>query len=125
MNLNNLVEDEVVDSLINSVKNKYENTSHRYYKLKAKWMGVEKLNLWDRNAPLPDADDSETNYNEAVDLVLSAYNEFSQLHDVAKKFLTMLGLMWGSKGKRSGAFAAPCTRRFTVFNVDYQGKTAI
>ena len=27
--------------------------SHRYYAMKAKWLGMERMNHWDRNAPLP------------------------------------------------------------------------
>ena len=36
---------------------RYPRLSHRYYPLKAKWLGLEKLQHWDRNAPLPDDDD--------------------------------------------------------------------
>ncbi len=39
-NLANQVEDEVVDALVSAVKASYPQLSHRYYKLKAKWMGV-------------------------------------------------------------------------------------
>mgnify|MGYP001250893231 CR=1 FL=1 len=51
--LANDVEPEVVDALRNAVVNSYSNTSHRYYKLKAKWLNLKKLQIWDRNAPLP------------------------------------------------------------------------
>jgi len=54
-NLANVVEDEVVDALAASVKAAYPKLSHRYYKLKARWFGVETMPYWDRNAPLPDA----------------------------------------------------------------------
>ena len=56
-NLSNLVEDEVVDALIQAVKRAYPKLSHRYYSLKARWLGLERLEYWDRNAPLPDAED--------------------------------------------------------------------
>ena len=123
-NIDNLVEDEVVDALISSVKNNYKNISHRYYKLKAKWMGVEKLNLWDRNAPLPESDDTKTSYNDAVDLVLDAYNDFSpKLHSVAKKFFDNEWIDVGvRKGKRSGAFAHPCVPSVHPYlMLNYQG----
>ena len=125
-NLNNLVEDEVVESLVKSVKNRYGDISHRYYKLKAKWMGVEKLNLWDRNAPLPDADNTKTEYNDAVELVLSAYNEFSpKLHSVAKKFFDNPWVdVSPRKGKNSGAFAHPCVPSVHPYLLlNYQGKS--
>ena len=35
----------------------YPRLSHRYYKLKAKWLGMDKLAHWDRNAPLPEKPD--------------------------------------------------------------------
>ena len=56
-NLANFVEDEVVDALASAVKAAYPALSHRYYKLKAKWFGVDQLDYWDRNAPLPEDDD--------------------------------------------------------------------
>ena len=51
-NLANFVEDEVVDALIASVRASFPSLSHRYYRLKAKWFGVEQMPYWDRNAPL-------------------------------------------------------------------------
>jgi len=123
-NIDNLVEDEVVDALISSVKDNYKNISHRYYKLKAKWMDVEKLNLWDRNAPLPESDDTKIPYNNAVDLVLGAYNDFSpKLHSVAKKFFDNEWVDVGvRKGKRSGAFAHPCVPSVHPYlMLNYQG----
>ncbi|MCK5276566.1 MAG: oligoendopeptidase F, partial [Alphaproteobacteria bacterium] len=52
-NLANFVEDEVVDALSASVREAYPTLSHRYYALKAKWFGGDRLDYWDRNAPLP------------------------------------------------------------------------
>ena len=46
----NMVEDEVVDALSTAVSADYGRLSHRYYALKAKWLGLEKLEHWDRNA---------------------------------------------------------------------------
>jgi oligoendopeptidase F len=45
----------VVDALIAAVRDAYRALSHRYYALKARWFGVEQLDYWDRNAPLPEA----------------------------------------------------------------------
>src|SRR3546814_10230452 len=58
-NLANQVEDDVVEALVTAVRNKYGRLSHRYYALKARWFGVDKLDHWDRNAPLPEADDAQ------------------------------------------------------------------
>src|SRR5947207_6324348 len=76
-NLSNFVEDEVVDALIAAVRASYPELSHRYYRLKARWFGVEKLPFWDRNAPLPEDDDRTVVWSEAEATVLSAYRAFS------------------------------------------------
>ena len=52
-NLDNDVEDEVVKALADAVTGRFKDLSHRYYKLKSKWFNMDKLNWWDRNAPLP------------------------------------------------------------------------
>ena len=40
-------------------------TYHRYYQLKAEWMGKDVLNYWDRNAPLPEADHTRIEWPRA------------------------------------------------------------
>jgi hypothetical protein len=66
-NLANMVEDEVVDALVAAVTDSFPRLSHRYYTLKAKWLGLEKLQHWDRNAPLPRDDDSKIAWPDAVE----------------------------------------------------------
>ena len=75
--LSNHVEAEVVEALRNAVVAAYPRLSHRYYGLKAQWMGVEKLPYWDRNAPLPEDDSRLIPWDEARDTVLTAYSAFS------------------------------------------------
>ncbi|MGE4246828.1 MAG: M3 family oligoendopeptidase, partial [Parvibaculaceae bacterium] len=70
--LGNRVEHEVVDALVKAVHAAYPKLSHRYYAMKAKWLGKEKLAHWDRNAPLPDEDTREVPWEEAKSMVLSA-----------------------------------------------------
>ena len=53
--LANRVEREVVEALVAAVTDAYPRLSHRYYALKARWFGKERLDHWDRNAPLPNA----------------------------------------------------------------------
>lgn len=108
-NLSNRVEDEVVDTLAETVKSKYKDIAERFYKLKAKWLGKEKIQYWDRNAPLPFSDDNMYSWQESVDLVLKAYGEFSpKLQEVAKDFFTHNWIdVPPRQGKRSGAFAMP------------------
>ena len=125
MNLANVVEDEVVDALSASVKAAYPRLSHRYYKLKAKWFGVETMPYWDRNAPLPEHDDRVIPWVEAEKIVLDAYGQFSpELAAVGKKFF---GTGWidapARPGKSPGAFAhptVPSSHPYLLLN--YQGK---
>jgi oligoendopeptidase F len=124
-NLSNLVEDEVVASLISAVKQNYKNLAHRYYKIKAKWLGLEKLKYWDRNAPLPESDDEYIPYEKAKNIVLNAYREFSpQMAEIGQKFFDHNWIdVPPRKGKDSGAFSHPSsvsTHPYILLN--YQGK---
>ena len=108
-NLSNFVEDEVVDALIAAVRASYPNLSHRYYRLKARWFGVEQLPFWDRNAPLPGDVDRTLGWSEAQDTVLSAYRAFSpELAAVGEKFFASRWIDAPVRpGKAPGAFAHP------------------
>lgn len=124
-NLANQVEDEVVDALVKAVRDSYPNLSHRYYALKAKWMGGEKLDYWDRNAPLPDADDRIIGWDEARATVLDAYHAFSpRLADVGRQFFDNAWIDVPARpGKNPGAFAhptVPASHPYLLLN--YQGK---
>ena len=108
-NLANQVEDEVVDALVTAVRESFPKLSHRYYKLKAKWFGVDQMEYWDRNAPLPTAADRKYSWDEARDTVLGAYGAFNpDMADIAKQFFDK---RWidapPTAGKDSGAFAHP------------------
>ena len=82
-----MVEDEVVDALVTAVRNSFPRLSHRYYAMKAKWLGLEKLQHWDRNAPLPDEVDRSIAWPEAVKTVLDSYAAFSpELASVGGRF---------------------------------------
>ncbi len=105
----NLIEDEVVDALVDAVRAAYEQLGHRYYALKARWFGVDKLDYWDRNAPLPDTDERFFSWAEARRTVLDAYGSFSpELAEAAQPFF---GNAWidvpPRAGKVPGAFAHP------------------
>ena len=113
-NLDNMVEDEVVDALAQAVRAKYSSISERFYKLKAKWLGKKKIQYWDRNAPLPFADDKLYSWDESVQLVLNAYQEFSpKLKKTAEPFFAFVWIDVPPRdGKRSGAFAMPMPEKF-------------
>ena len=86
-NLGNRVEDEVVDALIAAVEAAAPRLAHRYYALKARWMGVDRLDYWDRNAPLPEDDDRTVGWDEAISTVLAAYRAFSpELAGIGRRF---------------------------------------
>ena len=85
--LSNHVEPEVVEALRNAVVAAYPRLSHRYYRLKAKWLGLDKLQVWDRNAPLPREDDRLVGWDEARATVLDAYASFDpRIADLAAPF---------------------------------------
>jgi oligoendopeptidase F len=107
--LSNRVEGEVVDALAAAVKAAYPRLSHRYYKMKAKWLGVEELNYWDRNAPLPETPSQTVSWDEARDTVLSAYDAFApEMGAIARDFFDKGWIDAPVKpGKAPGAFAHP------------------
>ena len=124
-NLANQVEDEVVEALVAAVRGSYKDLTHRYYALKAKWLGVDKIEYWDRNAPLPSADDRTIAWDEAKKTVYEAYHRFSpELAEVGQRFFDNPWIDVPAKpGKRSGAFAhptAPSVHPYLMLN--YQGK---
>ncbi|MHA7776409.1 M3 family oligoendopeptidase [Roseibium sp. M-1] len=123
--LANRVERDVVDALVAAVRDAYPRLSHRYYKLKAKWLGMDQLNTWDRNAPLPDADTRVIPWQEAKDTVLSAYGAFSpDMAEIAGRFFDKGWIDAPARsGKAPGAFAHPTVPSAHPYVlVNYQGK---
>jgi len=124
-NLANLVEDEVVDALVEATRAAYPRLSHRYYAMKAGWLGKEKLATWDRNAPLPMAAARDFAWDEARQTVLDAYNDFSpEMAALGKRFFDADWIDAGPRpGKAPGAFAhptVPSAHPYLLLN--YQGK---
>jgi len=122
----NMVEDEVVDALVAAVTADYPRLSHRYYTMKAEWLGLEKLEHWDRNAPLPDADDRSIPWDEARNRVLTAYGAFSpELAAIGKRFFDAPWIDARlTPGKAGGAFAhptVPSAHPYLLLN--YHGRT--
>ncbi len=122
----NMVEDEVVDALVSAVTADFARLSHRYYAMKAKWLGLARLQHWDRNAPLPDDDDRRIGWDEARDRVLGAYGAFSaELADVGGRFFDRPWIDATLRpGKAGGAFAhptVPSAHPYLLLN--YHGRT--
>ncbi|MGB0687781.1 MAG: M3 family oligoendopeptidase [Paracoccaceae bacterium] len=107
--LSNDVEPEVVEALRNAVVAAYPKLSHRYYELKRKWLGLDKLQVWDRNAPLPMESDRIVGWDEARSTVMDAYAGFDpRMADLAEPFFTQGWIDAPVKpGKAPGAFAHP------------------
>jgi oligoendopeptidase F len=100
--------------------------SHRYYALKARWLGTDALDYWDRNAPLPEDDDKPVPWDKARETVLSAYAAFSpELADIGRRFFVDAWIDAPVRpGKAPGAFAhptVPSAHPYLLLN--YQGRT--
>jgi oligoendopeptidase F len=107
--LSNHVEPEVVEALRNAVVNAYPKLSHRYYELKRKWLGLDRMQVWDRNAPLPMEDTKVVDWEQAEKTVMEAYASFDpRMADLAEPFFKKGWIDAGVKpGKAPGAFAHP------------------
>ncbi|MBL7163535.1 MAG: M3 family oligoendopeptidase [Anaerolineales bacterium] len=122
-NLVNDLPDDVVDILL-EVCEKNTDIFQRYFKLKAKWLGVEKLRRYDIYAPVAEADKTY-DFNEGVKLTLEAFEDFSpRVAELAKKvFETEHIDSEVRKGKEDGAFCASVVPSHTPYvKVNYQGK---
>lgn len=123
--LSNHVEPEVVEALRDAVVAAYPKMSHRYYALKAKWLGLEKMQTWDRNAPLPQDDPTPVNWETAQRTVMEAYADFDpRMADLAEPFFTKGWIDAAVKpGKAPGAFAHPTvTDAHPYVMLNYLGK---
>jgi len=123
--LSNHVEPEVVEALRNAVVAAYPKLSHRYYRLKARWLGLERLQVWDRNAPLPQETPRLVGWAEAQATVTEAYAAFDpRMADLAKPFFERGWIDAGVKpGKAPGAFAHPTvTTVHPYVMLNYLGK---
>jgi oligoendopeptidase F len=124
--LANRVEAPVVEALVTSVTAAYPRLSHRYYTLKAKWMGMDKLAHWDRNAPLPDQPERVVTWSEARTMVMDAYTGFApEMGRIAGDFFDNRWIDAPTRpGKASGAFAHPCVPSSHPYVlVNFKGKS--
>ena len=124
--LSNDVEPAIVDALRDAVVAAYPDLSHRYYALKARWMGLDKLEVWDRNAPLPEQSDETIDWQEAKRIVVDAYRGFDPR--LADLLLPFFEKGWidapVSEGKAPGAFAHPTVSSVHPYVLlNYLGKT--
>ena len=106
LNLDNETTDESVDALVAAVQARYD-IPQRWYAMKAKILGVDRLADYDRMASIA-ATDTEIGWSEARELVLDAYQSFSpELASVAQRFFDERWIDAPTRpGKRPGAFCA-------------------
>lgn len=123
--LANRVEREVVDALVAAVSQAYARISHRYYRLKAGWLGLEKMQHWDRNAPLPETPETVYSWPDARRIVIDAYGKFDpDMAEIANRFFDQKWIDAPVRpGKSPGAFAHPTVPEVHPYVlVNYQGK---
>lgn len=108
-NLSNEIDDAAVETMMAVTERNYP-IAHRYYRLKARLLGVEKLELFDQYAPISDVKDTMT-YQEAQQVILESFGRFApQFQEIAALFFDQ-GWIDAElrQGKRGGAFCAGIT----------------
>jgi oligoendopeptidase F len=118
-NLSNEASDESVAALVEAVRSRYE-LPRRWYRLKAKLLGVEKLADYDRMAAIT-KDEVTYSFAEARELVLDCYSSFSpELGSVARRFFDERYIDAPVRpAKRGGAFCAsavPSAHPYVMLN---------
>lgn len=122
-NLVNDIPDEVIETLLD-VTRKNTNHFHRFFRLKANRLGMDKLRRYDIYAPV-EKSNKKYDFNEAAEIVLESFNDFDP------KFAGMAQQIFDAshidsevrKGKMSGAFCATITPDLTPWVLlNYQGR---
>jgi oligoendopeptidase F len=84
-NLDNEASDDSVAALIDAVRRRFD-VPQRWYRLKAKLLGIDRLADYDRVAPVG-GEDTSFSFGQARDLVLDTYSSFSpEAGRVARRF---------------------------------------
>ncbi len=109
--LGNEVDGESVDAMAEAVAEAYPRLSHRYYALKARAMGKDRLAHWDRNAPIEAAASRAYDWAGGREVVLSSFADLGG--DFAERAGWFFDRPWidarARAGKQSGAYAHPVT----------------
>ncbi|MBI5304437.1 MAG: M3 family oligoendopeptidase [Chloroflexi bacterium] len=122
-NISNDIPDAAVDTMLDVIRANAP-VFQRYFKQKAKWLGVRKLRRYDIYAPLASSD-KKYPYNKSVEMVLDSFNAFSPViaNHARRVFEEQHVDSEIRKGKASGAFCAsvlPGMAPFVLLN--YTGK---
>jgi len=122
-NLQNDIPDEAVDALLD-VARKNTKIFQRYFKLKAKQLGVKTLRRYDIYAPIANSD-KNFEYDAATQMVFDSFNSFDpQLAGMAKRVFDLQHVdSEVRKGKRDGAFCWSVLPDMTPYVLlNYQGR---
>ena len=122
-NLTNDIPDEVVETLLDTSQ-KNAAIFQRYFRLKARWLGVEKLRRYDIYAPVAKSD-KQYGFDQAAGMVLDSFREFDpQIASMAQRVFDQNHLdSQVRKGKRGGAFCSTVDPRITPWVLlNYQGR---
>jgi len=121
----NEVHADAVAALEAAVVEAYEPVAHRYYRLKARAMGRDLLDQWDRNAPLDTAQPRTYGWDEAKAMVLESFSSLApKFADTAQTFFSHPWIDAKPRaGKQSGAYSHPVTAdRHPYVFMNYMGE---
>lgn len=118
-NLANEISDEAVAALVEAVTGRYEIVA-RYYRVKRRLLGLDRLNEWDRYAPIEEAT-RRINWDEAREMVLDSYHRFSpRAGELVGKFFERpwvdAPVVEGKEGGAFCSFGTPDLHPFVMVN---------
>ncbi len=122
-NLGNDIPDDVVQTLL-QVCQQNVDVFQRFFRLKARWLGVERLRRYDIYAPVAKSD-KQYSYQQAAEMVLDSFGSFDpQLVGLVQRVFNEQHLdSEVRKGKRGGAFCLTAVPQLTPWVLlNYQGK---
>ncbi|MEN8172040.1 MAG: M3 family oligoendopeptidase, partial [Chloroflexota bacterium] len=123
-NLRNDIPDDVVDTLLGVCEGN-SDVFQRFFRLKAKWLNVERLRRYDVYAPVAETSDKTYEFNAAAELVLESFREFDpKIAEMAQRVFDEQHIdSEVRKGKQGGAFCASVEPGRTPYvKLNYQGK---
>jgi oligoendopeptidase F len=122
-NLANDVPDEVVDTLLD-VCQKNAGLFHRFFKLKARWLKMDRIRRYDVYAPVTETDRTY-DYGDAARMVLDSFSKFDpNMAELAQRVFDERHVDTEiRKGKRGGAFCATVEPSLTPYVLtNYNGR---
>ncbi|HET6506754.1 MAG TPA: M3 family oligoendopeptidase [Baekduia sp.] len=128
-NLSNEASDESVQALVEAVRESYE-IPRRWYRLKARLLGLDRLADYDRMASVGGGEERTYEWDEAKDIVLSSFGDFSDvLADGARRFFDEAWIDAPVRpAKRGGAFCAytvPSAHPYVMLNYTAQRRDVL